>query len=179
MSSKNESKVQKPEIKTGIAQIKKTTLYRQGKKLTKDHIITFRSHKWEDFSVYVNGTETAKTENNPEGKSRMEQLGIGDLYTEKDYVEVSIAQIIVGKTGYEKDGELVPHKSTKGRANRFEIISLIDASEDDFNQAFDDFISTEYEKGISEKIKDGWTFLDSIEFFKRKHRDSRISILDK
>jgi hypothetical protein len=173
------SKLQTPEVKTGIAQIKKIAIYRQGKQATEDYIVTFRSHKWEEFNVYVNGSKTTKTDNNPDRKSRMNQLGLGNDYTEGDYVEVSVAKIVIGTTGYKKGDDIIAHTSSKGRKNRLEIININDASEIAFNQAFTDFIATEYENNISEKIKNGWNFEDSLNFFSRKHRDSKVSTVDK
>lgn len=173
MERKTKAKLRKPVVKKGVAKIERIESYYEANEQTDDYIITFRSYKWDIFTVFVNGSKTDKTEKNPNMLSRMEQLGFGNDFVEGDYVLLDIAYIIVGKTGYEKDGELVPHTTRKNKKERLEIVSVKTSSKETFDEMFRDFIASEYENEIEQKVSANWTFNDCLDFFMRKHRNDK------
>lgn len=166
-------KLQKPEVKKNVARIERIESFKEGDVTTKDFIIHFKSYKWDDFSVFVNGEKTKETIKNPYCLSRMEQLELGDKYLEGEYINLEIAHIVVGKTGYEKDGRLVAHTSKKHKKERLEICSISSSTKEIFDETFCDFIATEYDSEIGGKITSGWPLNDCLDFFKRKHRNSK------
>lgn len=145
-------------------------MYNKGTSTTNsNYILTFFTDKGTIIRLLISDEGTKKTEKNPEGLSRLAQLGFSSepkKYEIGNYLKLKLSIRKANKTEYITEQGTKKHKS-----DGIEIKAAKKVTKEIFEENYANFIANEYEDKIGEKLKDSWTYAACIEHFKRIHQN--------